>query len=76
MAAEQDTDPAYGLTHASYARTIYEGLAAYAIPLGNRLTLAGAQQDRWGSLLRRRLGLPTVPRGLVELRTIGPRRTT
>jgi hypothetical protein len=79
MAAEQDSDPVFGLVHASYARCIFEGLAGQGFPIGNRLELAGAQQERHGAALRRALGRSVTPRGLSEapreiLRT-SPRRT-
>jgi hypothetical protein len=50
-AAEQDTHPVYGLTHASYAHTIFEGLALEGLPVMQLLHAASAQQDRWGMMI-------------------------
>lgn len=64
MASEQDRDPAIGMTHASYARLIYEGLGAKGLLLPRRLKLAGDEQDRWGRMIRLKFGAKLAPSGL------------
>lgn len=63
VASEQDTDPAIGLVHASYAQAGYELLLVAGIPVKDRLAAAGKQQDRWGVMIRQCFGKDATPKG-------------
>ena len=57
QAAEQDTHPSFGLTHASYARVIFEELALLGVDVKELLARAGEEQDRWGKVILEKIPL-------------------
>lgn len=71
MAAEQDTSPAYGLVHASYAMAAYEALTVAGVNVRDRIAAAAAQQDRWGLAIRRASGEGVDPAGCKPAASLG-----
>jgi len=71
-ASSQDTHPAYGLVHASYARLIFEGLSHEGDYFPQLLRKAGELQEVWTHKILRSnpLGLMSDPRLTSELREI------
>jgi hypothetical protein len=71
MAAQQDTSPAYGLVHASYAMAAYEMLMFDGASVRDRVIAAAQQQDKWGKLIRKACGEVVTPDGTQPLLGLG-----
>jgi hypothetical protein len=71
-AASQDTHPAYGLVHASYARIFFEGLAHQGAYFPNLMRKAGELQEKWTRDILKKipLGLLADPKLSSELRRL------
>lgn len=71
MAAQQDTSPAYGLVHASYAMAAYEALTFDGMDVRDRVVAAAQQQDKWGREIRKACGETVTPSGCKPLMGLG-----